>query len=651
MLQAIRERLIGWVLWVMIGIICVPFAFWGIQSIGGGGGDPVIAKVGGWFGGLVGAERITESQLRVQYERRYQQLQAMMGENFRADQVNPKTFRDIVLRDMIEQITLRQFSDKAGYAAPDAALIEAIRGIRAFQGKDGQFSIDVYHEALASKGYTTARFESEMRSSLAIEQMRAGVVETSFATDADLAASYRLAGQQRSLSYAQFEVSKYAGGVTIDDAKIKERYDAKKSQFMTPERIKLTYVELSLDAMPKAGNPGDDVLKKVYDEQKATRFTTTEERHARHILVAFGIDKDAAKKHADEIAAKLKGGADFTQLARSESTDPGSKDKGGDLGWIQRGQMVPKFEQALFAMQKGEVAGPVETEFGWHVIKLDDVHPSATKPYEDKSVQSDLLDLYQKKEAEKHFQEQQEKLETLAFENPASLDAVAKALNLEVKTTDWFGRIGGTGITANNAVKQAAFSDEVFKSNENSKPLSIGAGDVAVVRKAEYEAPRQKEQSEVADQIRAELRDELAKAKAKEQAAAVLESVRGGKKPEDAAKQAGVELKSVGMIKRDDGKIDHAIVATLFRLPRPQGGAASADQVVLANGDIAAVFLGEVKDGDLQAASADEAGRLRQQERDRAAGEEFKAFRDHITSAIKVKMLRAPADVPDAPAP
>ncbi|MES1262900.1 MAG: SurA N-terminal domain-containing protein, partial [Peristeroidobacter soli] len=149
MLQAIRDRLIGWVLWVMIGIICVPFAFWGIQSIGSGGGDPVLAKVGGWFGGLVGGERITESQLRVQYERRYQQLQMMMGDSFRADQIDPKTFREVVLRDMIQEITLRQFSDKAGYAAPDSVLVEAIRGIPAFQGKDGQFSLDAYHEALA----------------------------------------------------------------------------------------------------------------------------------------------------------------------------------------------------------------------------------------------------------------------------------------------------------------------------------------------------------------------------------------------------------------------------------------------------------------------------------------------------------------------
>ncbi|HZP11591.1 MAG TPA: SurA N-terminal domain-containing protein [Nevskiaceae bacterium] len=656
MLQAIRDRLIGWVLWLMIGIICVPFAFWGIQSIGSGGGDPVVAKVGGWFGGLVGAERITESQLRAQYERRYQQLQMMMGDNFRADQVDPKQFREIVLRDMIQEITLRQYSDKAGYAASDSALVQAVREIPMFQGKDGQFDVDVYHQRLSERGYSTARFETEMRNSLAIEQMRSGVVETAFATDADLAETYRVAGQQRTLSYAQFEVSKYAPNVKIEDAQVQAQYDKKKSQFMTPERIKLAYVELSLEAMPKAANPGDDVLKVMYEAEKATRFSTTEERHARHILIGVAKDADAAtkaaaQKRAEEIAAKLKAGADFAQLARSESTDPGSKDKGGDLGWVKKGQMVPKFEQALFALQKGEVSGPVETDFGYHIIKLDDVHPSTVQPFEDKAVQAELLDAYQKKEGEKHFAEQQEKIEQLAFENPTSLDAVAKALNLEVKTTDWFGRGGGTGIAANNAVKEAAFSPEVFSSNENSKPISIGPGDVVVVRKAEYEAPRQKELKEVADDIRNELRNQAAKDEAIKQAQAMLNLVREGKKPEEAAKQSGVELKSAGAIKRDDAKIDRAIIRVLFHLPRPQGDKPSFEQVVLGNGDVAAVFLSEVKDGDLASASAEDVKRLRQQLRDKDAGEEFKAFRDHISNTVKVKQLRSAAEVPDnAPA-
>ncbi len=653
MLQAIRERMIGWILWVVIGFICVPFAFWGIESFRGGTGDPVVAKVGGSFGGLIGAQRITESQLRQAYERRYRQMQQLMGENFRPEMIDPKQFQQIVLNDMIKEMTLRQYSERQGYVAPDSMLVEAVREMPAFQD-NGQFSAAVYKERLSREGYSTARFETEMRDSLAIDQMRSGVTDTEFATDADLAAAYRLSGQQRTLSYVQLEAAKYQDSVKVEDAQVQAYYDAHKSEFMSPERIKLAYVELSLEQMQKAQSPGPDVLKALYESEKATRFSTPEERKASHILIAFGADKAAARKHAEELSAKLKGGADFATLAKAESTDTGSKGSGGDLGWIRHGQMVPKFEEALMALKKGEVSEPVETEFGWHLIKLEDVHPPAIRQLDDKTVQAELLELYQRKEGEKHFKDQQEKLEQLAFENPGSLEPLAKELGVEVKTTDWFGRAGApgsTGVTSNQAVRQAAFSEEVLKSNENSKPISIGTGDVVVVRKAEYEAPRQRELTEVAEQIKTKLRTIAVAEKAKEQGRAVQEALRSGKKPEEAAQQVGAQLKTIGPVKRDDAKVDKAILKTLFHLPRPAGGTPSVEQVVLANGDVAVVILSDVKDGDLATATPDEAKKLRASLRDLDAGRAFNAFRDHIGDVVKVKIVRAPSEAPDEPAP
>src|ERR1043166_151201 len=173
MLQAIRERLIGWILWVVIGFIVVPFAFWGSESCRGGGGDPVIAKVGGRFFGLLGVERITESQLRQAYDRQYRRMQQLLGENFRPDPIEPKHFQQLVLDDMIKQMTLRQYTERVGYVAPDSMLVDAVRGMQAFQD-NGQFSPDRYRELLSRAGSSTQPSESEMRDSLAIDQMRAG---------------------------------------------------------------------------------------------------------------------------------------------------------------------------------------------------------------------------------------------------------------------------------------------------------------------------------------------------------------------------------------------------------------------------------------------------------------------------------------------
>src|SRR5262249_22098418 len=160
-------------------------------------------------------------------------MQRMMGENFKPDQIDPKQFEQIVLDDLIKQITLQKYSEKEGYAATDAQLVEAVKAIGGFQ-ENGKFSPARYREAPASEGYSTASFESEMRNELAIDQMRAGIVETAFATDADLSARYRLSAQERSLSYAVLAAARFESEVNPTDEQIKARYDSRKAQLLTP---------------------------------------------------------------------------------------------------------------------------------------------------------------------------------------------------------------------------------------------------------------------------------------------------------------------------------------------------------------------------------------------------------------------------------
>jgi peptidyl-prolyl cis-trans isomerase D len=641
MLQSIRDRLVGWMLWVVIGAVAVPFAFWGIESFRtDGNADPVVAKVG--------SEKITEGMLRSAYDQHYRRMQELMGDSFRPELIDKKDFRRRVLDGLIENESLRQQSAAAGYQIPDSVLLESVRAIPAFQD-GGTFSAERYRERLGEQGSSPERFESRMRESLVLEQLRDGVISTAFVTEADVAANYRVAAQERFLSYVEFDVARYQAAIAVGDDQVKSRYEERKTLYMAPERIKLAYVELSLDKLPKAGSPGDEALKAIYEAEKATRFSTPEERQARHILISFGADKQAAKKRIEGLLAKIKTGADFSGLAKSESADTGSKNDGGSLGWVKRGQMVKGFEEALYAMRKGEVSEPVETEFGWHLIRLDDLRPAATRGYDDKTVQAELLDLFQKREGEKHFQEQQEKIEQLAFENPTALDAVAKALNLEVQTTDWFSRGGGAGIAANAAVIQAAFSDDLIKNSENSKPIALAPGNVVVVRKAEYEAPRQKTLEEVSEQIRAELKGEGARAKAKTEVAAALAEAAAGKSLADVAKAAGGEFKSVGLVKRNQPDVDRQILAMLFRMPRPEAQKPRLQQVDLAGGKVAIIALSDVKDAELSAADEAEARRSRAGLRDAYAGQELNAYRAQIRNAIKVSINeKAAEDVEEA---
>lgn len=638
MLQAFRDKLTGWLVWFVVGLIVVPFAFWGIESFRTGGGDPVVAKVGD--------QEITQSQFRTAYEQRYQQFQMMMGDRFRADQFDQNRFRQSVLDDMTQESLMRQYVRQTGYRASDASLFRYLSTIPSFQ-QNGQFSKDAYLEALSRQGMKPERFEGQLRDALEMEQMREAVVQTAFVTGAATTQDAQLANQERQLSYAVLDYNRYFQQMQPTDAALRSQYETDKNQYMAPERIKLAYVELNADALTSVlSTPPADVLKVLYDAERESRFTTAEERKARHILINFGTDKAASKAKAEKIAAQIHGGASFEALAKTDSDDSGSKAQGGELGWIKRGQMTDRFEKALFAMDKGSVSAPVESEFGWHVIQLEDVKPGTTRPFEEAGVQKELIELYQNRERSKRLQEQTEKLEQLAFENPSSLDAVVKALGLTVQTTDWMTRAGsGNGLTANDAVKQAAFSKEVVVDGDNSKPITYAPGKIVVIRKAEYEAPRQKPFEEVAEAVRTDLKTRMAKAKVMADAQQMAAAIRGGRPIAQVAAEHGVALKNVGYVKRDATTEDPAILGTLFRLPRVKQGEVSAQDVHLANGNAAIVVLGGIKEGEVVTASTPSTAL-----HDATAGAEFGAYRKAIESRIKVKIVNPPtADAAPSP--
>lgn len=635
MLQIIRDRMTGPILWAIIGIICLPFAFWGVQRFEGGGTDPILAKVG--------SVKITQSQFRNEYEGAYRQLVQQMGPGFDASKIDQNALRDKVLQGMVDKLLLKQYARQAGYRMDDAALRDYLESIPYFQD-NGRFSAERYKAVLTSLFHVTPeQFEADRRQALPVEQMREAVLESAFVTTAQAATAWRLAHQQRVFSYVKFEQAKYLTAASVSDAEVQKRYEQNKASYQAPERIKVAYVELALEQMPKAAAPADDVLKEIYESRKATLFSTPEERHASHILIAFGADKAAAQKKAQELYDKARNGADFAALAKDNSDDPGSKGKGGDLGWVKRGMMVPKFESALFALDKaGALSEPVETQFGWHVIKLDEIKPAQTKAFDDPQVKQQLVELWQQKDAAKNFQDQSTKLEQLSFENTSSLDAAAKALNLQVHTTDWFTRKGGPDIAANAAVVAAAFSSEVLQDGDNSKPIAIDPQHIVVLRKAEYEAPRPLQLAEVSGQIRDELRGEAAKARTQADADALLKALQGGASFDSAVKAAGASAVSPGAVGRDSSGVDAALLGALFKMPRPAAGKLGYAQAPLANGDVAVIALSAVNDPLVQSSDQPAIKQETTQLRDALAGAEFAAYRKQVEQRVKVEIKAKP---------
>jgi len=637
MLQNIRDRLSGPIVWFVIGLICIPFAFWGIESFRGGTTDPIVAKVG--------EHEITQAEFRKGYEQRYQQLQQMLGDNFNPAMIDQARFRKNVLDDMVQEQVLRQYAHQAGYRASDAAVFSYLSSVPAFQ-ENGKFSAQVYRDLLQRRGLQPQGFEGQLRESLVTDQLRESIAESAFVSDEEARLARRISGQTRDIGMAVLPIARFQQQAKVSDEDIAARYESNKASYMAPERLKISYLDLDLEKMPKGANPGADVLKVAYDAEKDTRFTSTEERRARHILIAFGADKAAAKSKIEKLAEQLKGGADFADLAKQNSDDTGSKTLGGDLGWVKRGMMTKSFEDSLYALKSGEISEPVESEFGWHLIKLDELKAPTVRAFEDPAVQAELLELYQAREAQKRFQEQSDKLEQLAFENPTSLAPVAQALGLKVESTDWFTRAGGAGILGEEAVKTAAFSPEVLTDNENSKPLSVGPTRVVVLRKSEYEAPRQRPLAEVVDGIREELKLANAKTAAAAKAKELLAALKKGDTMETASAATGAEMRADTVVTRNAAMPDRAVVEAAFKLPRPAEGRPSAAEVALANGDLAVILLRKVEEPALETAAASDSAQLREA----VAGAEYAAMRKSLEKDFKVEIKNPPAD-PAAAAP
>jgi peptidyl-prolyl cis-trans isomerase D len=653
MLQSIRDRLTGPVVWFVIGLIAIPFAFWGIDTFRSGSGDPVVAKIGGF--GPFGGTRITQSQFKQRYEQRYQQLRQLMGEQFRADLFDTPRFRQSVLDDMVQETAMRTFGQDEGYRAGDDQLRNFLAEIPAFQ-KDGKFSAETYREMISRQpGLTATTYEAQVRQALVIDQLKAVVEDTAFVTPADAWASYRLEGQSRKIAVAHVTLADFKSEVSVTDDQLKARYEKDKSKYRTAERIKLAYVELDRNKLKPTDAPPPDELKKIYDAEKDVRFSTPEERHARHLLVAVaGGDKAAAKAKAEKLLEEIKAGKDFVKAAQESSDDTGSKASGGDLDWLRKGSMpVKEIEDAVFSMKPGEVRGPIETQFGFHLLKVDEIRDAQVKPYEDAAVQTELAEAWRVREAEKKFQETSDKLDEIAFEKSAIAD-VAKEVGLTVQTTDWIGRgAGGEGLAGNDAVKQAAFAPEVTTEDQNSKPIVVDSDRIVVVHKAEYEAARDRPLEEVKDQVREAVVAESAAALAKKEGDALAEAVKGGQPLAAAAAAHHGKVTFDGDAKRNQAGVEDAVLAHAFKLARPEAGKAVVDTIALPSGDVAVVALTAVEDPAKPEAADDQLKAATQQMRDSVAGSEFGAYRKTIEEAVKVEIVNPPKaeDLGDAQTP
>jgi peptidyl-prolyl cis-trans isomerase D len=560
MLQAIRDKTTGWIAYVIVFLICVPFALWGVNSYLGGGEAVPAATVDG--------KAITKQNFDTAYANYRRQLERAFGGSIPDYFASEGVLKEQVLTQLIEQSALSQYVNDSYYRIGDVDLNKLIRSIEAFN-TDGKFNSSIYRSQVASLGYSTAGFEQEFRRSQSLEQLQTGLVSTAFTVASIQKKLTSLENQTRKVRV--LTRSAQNDKIEISQAEVDEYYEQNKSHFMTTEQIRVDYIELSLDGIKASLNITEEQLLERYEQSKSG-YSTPESRTASHILLT--LDSDASDEESDSARLKLTGirdqliqGGDFSELAKDNSEDPSSASTGGSLGEIDRGMMVKPFEDVLFEMTKGDLSSPVKTSFGWHLIRLDEVTGGETKSFDE--VKSELVDEMSTQLAESKIFDLSEALANLAYEQPDSLTPAAEALDLPLQTTDWFDINFGEGIASEALIRNAAFSAEVFGQLLNSEAIELSDNRVVFLRVNEHKPAAQKVIADVSEQINAIIRQKKGQEESLKVGKQALSSLTSGESLEVVADDWLEPIVATGFVARDTSELDNDLVRLIFSMAKP----------------------------------------------------------------------------------
>ena len=554
MLHFIRERAQGWVAWFIVGLITIPFALWGVNSYITGPSDIVVASVNG--------EPIKQAEFQRSLKQYRERMREMMGDDFEPSLFDNEMTKQNVLNGLIEQKLLFSTNKSLGQYVSDGYINMAIQQTKAFQ-VEGKFDTERYKMLLARAGFSPTSYENQLRTDLMIKELGNSIKRTATTTKYDVDNLLRIEKQKREIAYGVIDASPIAAGIVISEEEAEAFYKKQKSQYTTPERVSIDYIELSVEGLASTLDVSETVMEQFYTDNKG-QFMSPEQRQASHILIE-GDSKEAIKI-LTAVEYRLSQGEDFSSVAKELSQDPGSAQEGGDLGSFQRGIMEPAFENAVFSLDNvNDVSSIIKTDSGHHLVKLTGIVNSVGKDFS--AVRKEIENNIRGQEAEQLFFEQAEKLAELSYENPDSLVLASEELALKIKTSKLFTREGGEGITADKNVVNIAFTDEVLLEGLNSTVIELTDSHMVVLHRNEHVLSGQLPFDVVSDDIKLKLKAQSAKNKATEVGEKLLEKVEDGTDVKSLFSK--YEWHETLLIERSENTIDREILDEVYGMEKP----------------------------------------------------------------------------------
>ena len=510
----------------LLGLIALTFMTWGIQSYTQfRGQSDAVATIDGL--------KITQREYDEALQRQQERLRAVFGGKVDPAELDTPRLRRALLDDMINKRLVATAAVKNRLMVSDDALRQAILAIPAFR-EDGRFSRSAYEAVLRSQGITPQMFEANMRYELSLDQIATAVKGSAIPSRTVAAHLMRLLEEQREVSQALVPVAPFLPKVKVDAAQAKAYYDSHADAFRTPERVRAQYVVLSADALAKNIPVSEAELKAAYDAHPS-RYKADEQRRASHILIQVAPDakpavREAALKKAEKILAEVRKSPDrFAELAKKDSQDPGSAEKGGDLGYFDRSMMVKPFADAVFSLKKvGDISDVVKSEYGYHIIELTGIQPGRVRTLDD--VRKQLTEQLRKQKAAAEYTKNAETFSNMVFEQSDTLQPVADRFKLKLQTSGWISRAPDQAPPPLNNPKliKSLFSDDAVGHKRNTEAVEVAPDTMVAARVLEHQAAALRKFADVKDQIEKKLRHDEALKLAEKDGTAMLSKLRLG---------------------------------------------------------------------------------------------------------------------------
>lgn len=593
MLQNIRDNAQNWVSKTIVGLLIVSFAIWGIHAIiGTFSGEPAVAKVNG--------QDITQEKFDQAVNLQKQRELSQMKDPDPASIDMPK-LKKAVLNGLIEQTALYQDAQNQGLDLTKKDLDNIIKSVPEFQ-QDGKFSEQAFMDTVRNMGLTVGGVRDLVKRQYLINQIRAGIMVSSFTTPAQIQDLLRLQKQERSFSVLTLPQSLVKGQITVSDAQIQKYYNSHKSSFMKPESVNAAYLELNAQDLKSQVTVTDQELHNLY-QQKMADYKAHEERRAAQILIEDKGSEKAVKAKLKMIQKKLNEGEDFAELARKYSDDALSAKQGGDLGFAPRGTYGDAFEKALFSMKKGEVKGPIKTQYGYQFIKLLAIQSEPKPSFQ--SMKDKLRTEFVDQKVNQIFAKKLSTLKDKAF-TAYDLQEPAKDLGLQVQVAKGVTRQGGPAPFDHPGLVKALFSDDVLNNGNNTDVIQLGDNDVVVARVRKHFPAKEMPMSAVREKIRGWLHDDQVNAALKKKARNLIDqATKGGQTLAQVAQSVGSQWQDHDKVTRNSDKVDPQVLQRAFSMPRPDKNQPSFAVLETSRG-IDLVALKSVTEPDLSKLKADE---------------------------------------------